>query len=256
MTQRSFASLSAFARARLSLDARLGLHLTLGAVVFMLCAFVFGHIAEDVLTMDKITILDIRVSRWFHAHTIPWLTRLMMLISDIHSTFGIVALSSLLAIYWIRIKAWDWLLALILTVPFGMLLNLLLKAIFQRTRPGFDVPLLTPDGFSFPSGHTAAATLLYGLLAVWLICTTSAWPKRVLIAMLASMCVGLVGLSRIYLGVHYLSDVLAAVAASCGWLAFSLMVVSVWRTRRSSGQHMAGTSNKGHDGCKSQIGLK
>ncbi len=235
MSQRRFAAVSAFLRARFSSEGHLGTDLTSGALVMMLCAFIFGHIAEDVVTMDKITILDLQVSQWFHSNTTPSLTRFMLLVTHLHSTLGIVALSVLLAIYWVRIKAWDWLLKLILTVPFGMLLNLLLKSIFQRTRPTFEVPLLTLDSYSFPSGHAAAATLFYGVLAAWLICTTSSWRWRVVIATLASLLVALVGLSRIYLGVHYLSDVLAAMAASSGWLAFSLTAVGISRSRRRCG---------------------
>ena len=232
MTQRPFASVSAFVRARFSSEGYLGLHLTLGVLVLMLCAFIFSHIAKDVVTLDETTTLDLHLSQWFHSHATWWLTQFMLLLTHLHSTLGILGLSVLLAIYWVRIKAWDWLITLALTVPVGMLLNVLLKTIFQRTRPAFDTQILTLDSYSFPSGHAAAATLFYGVLAAWLICTTSSWRWRVLIATLASLLVALVGLSRIYLGVHYLSDVLAAVAASSGWLTFSLTAVAIWRRRR------------------------
>ena len=59
------------------------------------------------------------------------------------------------------------------------------------------------------------------------------WSQRIVIALLAVLLVALVGLSRRYLGVHYLSDVLAAVAASSGWLAFSLTALGTWRRRRT-----------------------
>ena len=232
MTQRHFGSLRAFLYARDSSEAYLGLHLTAGALVVTLCAFIFGHIAEDVVTMDKITMLDLQLSQWFHSRATPSLNRFMLLITHLHGTLGILALSLLLAIYWIRIKAWAWLITLVLTVPFGMLLNVLLKHTFQRTRPTFDVPLLTLDSYSFPSGHAAGATLFYGVLAAWLICTTRSWRWRAFIATLACLFVALVGISRIYLGVHYLSDVLAAVAASGGWLTLSLTAVAIWCRHR------------------------
>ena len=228
--------MSTFARARFSSKGYLGLHLTAGALVLMVCAFIFGHIAEDVVTSDRITTLDLQTSQWFHAHATPVVTRLMLLITHLHSTVGILSLSVLLAIYWLRVKSWDWLLTLVLTVPLGMLLNVLLKAIFQRARPAFDVPLLSLDSYSFPSGHVAGATLFYGVLAASLICATISWRRRVFIATLASLLVATVGLSRIYLGAHYLSDVLAAVAANSGWLALSLTAVTTWRKRRRSEQ--------------------
>ena len=232
MSNHRFASLSAFLRARLSPQGYLGLHLTVGALVLMLSALFFGLIAEDVATADRITLLDVQVSQWFHARATPLLTKSMLFFTHLHSTLGIIALSLLLALYWMRIRAWDWLLTLVLTVPVGMLLNVLLKNIFQRVRPVFDVPLLSLNTYSFPSGHAAAATLFYGVLAAWLISRTTSWRWRVFIALTAALLVILVGLSRIYLGVHYLSDVLAAMAASSCWLAFSLTAFETSRRRR------------------------
>ena len=156
----------------------------------------------------------------------------MLFVSLLHSTLGILTLSLLLATYWLHIKAWDWMLTLALIVPVGMLLNVLLKSIFQRARPTFDVPLLTLSSYSFPIGHAAAATLFYGVLTAWLICSTNSLRWRIFIATLASLLVALVGLRRIYLGVHYLSDVLAAMAASGAWLALILTATDAWRRRR------------------------
>ena len=239
MSSDRFASLFAFLRARLSREGYLGLHLTIGVLVLLLSAFIFGNLAEDVMSRNRITILDVQVSQWFHARATPLLTRSVLFFTHLHSTLGIIALSSLLALYWMRIRAWDWLLTLVLTVPVGMLLNVLLKNIFQRVRPVFDVPLLTLETYSFPSGHAAAATLFYGVLAAWFISRTTSWQRRALIALAAVLLVALVGLSRIYLGVHYLSDVLAAMAASACWLAFSLTAVETSRRRRDLQQSKA-----------------
>ena len=227
-----FSSLPRFLRARLSPEGYLGLHLTVGALLLALAVFVFGHIAEDVVMAEQITRLDVQVSNWFHTHATSSWTPFMLAVTHLHSTAGIMALCLAQAFYWARIKAWDWLVTLLVSVPLGMLLNVLLKDIFRRARPAFEHPLLTLDSYSFPSGHAAAATLFYGVLAAYMICRVSAWRWRVVIALLATLMVALVGLSRIYLGAHYPSDVLAAVAASSGWLALSLTAVGTWRRRR------------------------
>ncbi len=231
MASARFPGLGAFLRARLSREGYLGLHLTVGALVLIVLALLFGLIAEDVATADRITVLDVQVAQWFHSRATPPVTRVTLLFTQLHSTLGITVLSSLLALYWVRAKAWDWLLTLVLTVPLGMLLNVALKNIFQRVRPAFDVPLLSLSTYSFPSGHAAAATLFYGVLAAWLVSRAAAWRQRAIIVLAAAAMVALVGLSRIYLGVHYLSDVLAAVAASGCWLAFSLTAVDTSRRR-------------------------
>jgi undecaprenyl-diphosphatase len=140
-----------------------------------------------------------------------------------------------MAVFLICKRAWDWLLALVLVVPGGMLLNVLTKHAFGRARPSFSEPMLTLTTYSFPSGHVAAATLFYGLLAAFVITQIEAWRWRVLVAQLAFLLVALVALSRVYLGVHYLSDVLAAIAESVAWLAFCLTAMRTLTHRGGDG---------------------
>jgi len=95
-------------------------------------------------------------------------------------------------------------------------------------------PLVTLDSFGFPSGHTMGSTLFYGLLALFLAQSIRSWRWRVLTGILASVWVALIGLSRIYLGAHYLTDVLGAIAVGLAWLAFCWTGVETlrqWRGR-------------------------
>ena len=107
-------------------------------------------------------------------------------------------------------RRWYGLLALALVVPGGLLLNLLLKMAFARGRPDWgDVDLI---GYSFPSGHTMTAALFYGLLGVFFVFGVKSWWWRAIAAAIAFTIICAVGFSRIYLGAHYFSDVVAAVA--------------------------------------------
>ena len=119
-----------------------------------------------------------------------------------------------------------------LTVPVGMLLTVMLKFAFHRSRPTWDDPILMIESFGFPSGHAMAATLLYGFLAAFGVRQVQAWRWRVLVVLTAGMVVVLVGFSRLYLGVHYLSDVLAGMAAGSAWLVLCLTVVGTLRRHR------------------------
>ena len=232
--RRRLAQPIAFVRARLSPSGYLGLHLTLGALILIGASWLFGGIAEDVVTGDPLTVVDARVASWFHAHATPMFTPPMLLITNLHGTLGITLLSVALAIALAWRRAWDWLLALVLVMPGGMLLNVLTKHAFGRARPSFADPLLALSTYSFPSGHVAAATLLYGLLAAILVTRMEDWRLRVPVALLALLIVALVALSRLYLGAHYLSDVLAALAESTAWLALCLTAVDTLRRRRQS----------------------
>ena len=223
-----------FIAARLTPGEELGLHFTVGIALMLFAAWVFGGIAEEVVEAEEITILDDWLARWFNARATPAFTQAMMYITHAHNTAGMLIMTAVLGIYFYLRKAPYWLLALLVSVPGGMLLNVILKHVFQRARPSLDNPLLTLATYSFPSGHTVAATLFYGLVAAYLVCLASRWKARFLIVLGACVMVGLVGLSRMYLGVHYLSDVLAAIAEGCGWLAVCITGVSTLRRRRAA----------------------
>ena len=223
-----------FIRARLTPETALGLHLTLGLLALVLAAWAFAGIAEDVIGAEDITVLDLRLAQWLHAHAGGSLTRCMLAVSGVHGVIGMLLLSALLGGYFFVKRAWYWLLALALSVPGGMLLNVLLKSLFARARPRFSDPILTLSTYSFPSGHTAAATLFYGILAAYLLCRNRHWGARAAIVAGAALLVLLVGASRMLLGVHFLSDVLAAMAEGCAWLAVCITASSTWRRRRAS----------------------
>jgi len=132
-------------------------------------------------------------------------------------------------------KCWYGLLAIVLTVPGGMLFHHLIQIIVHRHRPFRHSEFLDLGGYSFPSGHTMAATLLYGLLAVfailvWKTGTGESWPSLGPFWPLPSS-----GLSRIALGAHYLTDVLGAIVGGASWLILCMMVVEWTRRRRVGG---------------------
>jgi undecaprenyl-diphosphatase len=114
----------------------------------------------------------------------------------------------------------------------GSLLNILLKHFFHRQRPVLEDPMVTLSSYGFPSGHTMGSTLLYGLLALIAARFITKTATRVLIFALAFFFVALVGLSRIYLGAHYFTDVIAAIAAGLAWLAFSWTTTETFRKRK------------------------
>ncbi len=224
--------ISRFLYARFSPEGYAGLHLTIGAVLLIAASAVFGAIAEDVSSGDAITLMDVRIARWLHLHADAVLTRLLLVVTDVHSPAGIVLMSSAVGMYLAMRKSWYWLLSLVVAVAGGGLLNLAMKYAFHRARPVFDDPLLTLATYSFPSGHTAGSTVFYGVLVCYLFSRVVGWAQRALVVLVAVCMVLLVGLSRMYLGVHYFSDVLGAIAEATAWLALTVTAISTLRRRR------------------------
>ncbi len=167
---------------------------------------------------------DHELAAWFHARLTQPLADALGWLSGPGSAvwIGFVLACAVLLLAWR--KRWGALAMLVLAVPCGMLLNELLKLAVQRQRPFIAGPFVDWSGYSFASGHTIGATLLYGWLAV---CAApairDARTRMMAIAAAASLIV-LVGFSRIALGAHYLTDVLAAMTLGSLWLAACVMM--------------------------------
>src|SRR5438105_11452913 len=112
-----------------------------------------------------------------------------------------------------------------------MLLNELVKVLVHRHRPFVDGPFVDWSGYSFASGHTIGATLLYGQLLLFLLPLLKSKRRQRLTILLAAMLVMLVGFSRVALGAHYLSDVIAAIFLGALWLMICALLLKPVRRR-------------------------
>lgn len=224
--------------ARLTPGGQFGLHMTLGVLIMIVAVAVFGNIADEVTDQDAITVLDVHIANWFNTHHVEPYTSFLLFISFVHKVGGIILLVAAFGYYLWRRRQRYWLLALGVTVLPGMILNVVLKQVFQRSRPLFEEPLVTLSTYSFPSGHTAAATLFYGVLACYIMIACKGWSVRLATAAFCVVMIFLVAFSRVYLGAHYLSDVLAAMASSAAWLAVCITAISTLR-RRSEARSLA-----------------
>jgi len=193
-----------------------------GWVAFISAGLLFLAIAWNVAGRSALTELDAEVANWFEAHASPALATLLLVLTHMHSLAAIGIYSVVFAAVLARLRERTWILTLGLAVGGAMVLNLVLKSAFERARPRFEEPLLELATYSFPSGHTAAAVAFYGVLAAFLVSRFYDLRLRAACVAGAVAMVALVAFSRVYLGVHYLSDVLAAVCSSTVWLVLCL----------------------------------
>jgi len=112
------------------------------------------------------------------------------------------------------------------------MLNRLLKGLFVRPRPYFEHPLLIETSYSFPSGHAMESFVLYGMLAYFAVLALETWRARTAVVFGTALLVLLIGLSRMYLGVHYFSDVVAGYAAGGVWLSALITGAETVRRRK------------------------
>ena len=211
--------------------AELALRLGIGALLLIAAAWLFGAIAEDVATSDRLTLLDVEIARWLRGHATPALTRSMLVVTNLHSTVAVSGYAAVVGAVLVTRRRWRRLTTVFVCVAGGLTLNVLMKLAFHRARPVLDDPLLTLTSYSFPSGHVAGSTLIYGLLVAWIFARTRRPLWRVLVVFAAASAIALVAFSRMYLGVHYLSDVVAAFAEGLAWLALCLSALTVFWSR-------------------------
>jgi membrane-associated phospholipid phosphatase len=220
-----------FLQNRLSPEGYAGLHLTMGVVVILLAGWWFGAVAEDLSPDDPLVSTDQRVALWFHQHATPLIINVAKGITFFGSVAWITAISFCLAVFFIRRRDWLNFFLVALTILGGSMLNVFLKHLFHRQRPLLENPIVTLSSYGFPSGHTMGATLLYGLLALLAWRNLKSRNARVACTLTACLSILLIGLTRIYLGAHFLSDVLGAFAAGIFWLAVCWTAVETLRRK-------------------------
>lgn len=183
-------------------------------VVAVIAVSIFLFLLSEVLQGELMRLDRIAISLFVMRLRTPWLTPIMEAFSALATPVVLlVLLLVVIAFAPGRAPGWCCTINLVLVV----LLNQILKFIVQRPRPeGFRLAVVS--GFSFPSGHSMVAMAFFGLLAwfVWRY-EKNRWMRNLLVIAF-SIVILMIGISRVYLGVHYASDVLAGFCVSLVWL--------------------------------------
>jgi len=199
-------------------------------VLFVAAAALFIAMAAAVASGDRVTTVDAAIADWLHRHATPPFVTAMLVWTQLHSTVAVGTYAAVAALALALERDWRRMTLVVVAVGGGLALNALMKLAFQRARPAFDDPLLTLATYSFPSGHVAGSTIFYGLAVVAVFARTTSPLWRVLALVAALLAVALVAFSRMLLGAHYLSDVLAALVEGIAWLAISVgALAAFWR---------------------------
>ena len=208
------------------------IRLASGFAVLVGAAAVFAEIAETLGDGPRAGQLDQLFSDALHASTAGWALQVFAWITRLGDTATLAAWGvGVMAVLLLRGRRW---LALgwVLAVSGNALLNTTLKALFERTRPVHDSALVHADGWSFPSGHSSGSVVVYGMLAYVLVRSlppATARRASLPLVLLATTLAFSVGCSRIFLQMHFATDVLAGFASGTAWLA--VCVASIELTR-------------------------
>ena len=224
--------------ARAEMFRKIADRLTLAAAVWLAAglafsAFVvwaFAELADEVVEGDSRR-FDRAVLLWIHSNFPGWLDGPMRLVTALGYYWVVFPL---LAVAVLAFYRKDWKLSAILLVVStwgSIVLTTVLKAIFERSRPELFDSGYTASFYSFPSGHATVAVGFYGMLALLLAYRLRGYA-RWLVAACGVSLVLLIGFSRLYLGVHYPTDVLAGYLAALLWLVFVGVAYATWLSVR------------------------
>ena len=196
-----------------------------GAAICFLVIYL--NIAEDVFTNDSIVKFDHSFGCVVQGLRTPRMSSLMLLITYL-GNWQIIGAGLLLSIYYLaRERQWINAAGLLTSVFGGELLVFLSKTGFSRARPDTLNALIPAKGLSFPSGHAFVAITFYGFLAWAVMTETRSMPARITLLLVVSGLAIAVGFSRIYLGVHWPSDVLASYFLALAWVT---ILTTIFRT--------------------------
>jgi undecaprenyl-diphosphatase len=174
--------------------------------------------------------LDLTVARWFEQRITAARTVFAFLITQFGSDIFILAATAYVALD-VRKRSRYWLERILITVVGAMVLNEILKFVFYRKRPDFGHPLLQLSSNSFPSGHTVSVTVFFGMVILLTRFFNKSKFVRAAVTSASLVMIFLVAASRIYLGVHYFSDVVGAFFEALAWMtAVGIMLERKYRT--------------------------
>ncbi|MDM9383601.1 phosphatase PAP2 family protein [Chlorogloeopsis sp. ULAP01] len=200
-----------------------------GLTVCLLILFVVAKLAEEILEKEAFA-FDTSFLLWLHQFANPSLDNLMLFITNLGNpkTVVVVAAFTLGILWWRRYRIETYIF--VLTCLGGLILNTGLKLFFSKPRPQLWTLLISEKSFSFPSGHALGSMVLYGFIA-YIIATH--YPKfSQIIYTLAVILIVAIGISRLYLGVHWPTDVIAGYGVGFLWLMMCIMMLKLQRLRQ------------------------
>lgn len=212
---------------------RLGAAWAIGLVLAVAALLFLAWLAGEVIEGDT-RHFDDWAATTLHNHASPPVTTFMSGITVLGSTKVLLVLGAIVVIAFLLARWRRETLRFLVTMGGAALLNRVLKLSFQRPRPQPYFDLVAPASYSFPSGHALLSLCFYGAIAFVLAAHLRRSSQRMAVWLFIGALVLLVGISRIYLGVHYASDVIAGFTAAFIWLMAVSFAPHMWNRSRNS----------------------
>jgi len=215
----------AFLQRRLEPGQARGLSLTIGLAALVAAGWAFGALTQDVVAGDEAARFDRPVLDWFVAHREPWLTNVLRGVTVLGSTdFLLPLVIAAGLVLWITRRSAAPLVYLAAGYLGAELLFRIVKQLTHRPRPPAHLAVGHYAGYAFPSGHATLSVAVWGAVALT-VGANASWPRRTGLVAAAAVMAVTIGVTRLYLGAHWLTDVLAGWALGTGWLVVITLAI-------------------------------
>lgn len=211
-----------FIRNRFKSGVFFGLPFTILLVLTSINLIMLSELAEHVVNSENMKTLDMEVSGWFFNLRNPVLSKGLYYFTQLGSFYGVTAGTTLAGLYLLIKKRGFQLLALLISVLGSSISMHYSKIYFHRERPLNIAYYTTENSFSFPSGHSTSAMALVGILCYFFLIDIKNRTLSILLFTLGVLYILLIGISRIYLGVHFLTDVAAGYLLGFLWVLVAI----------------------------------
>jgi len=216
-----------FVRRRFAREHKYGLYLTIGVLITLFFIYLFFGIVQDYIGQEKLIQFDLRVINMFSIFRTDSLNQIMLFVTYLAKAEIITVGTIVFSLILILIRKWRLLNALLISVLGGELFVWIIKNIMDRPRPSLTNALVAESSYSFPSGHTFVAIAFYGLLVYFVIQSERNKFLKIISFLAGLVLIVWIGLSRIYLGAHWPSDVFASLAAGTAWITIIITSLKI-----------------------------
>jgi undecaprenyl-diphosphatase len=237
---------SGFIKSRFNINKKNGLYLTIGTVVCCIFLFIFFNFFEDIIESSSVFVFsfDKNIINIIETIRSPFLNGLMAFITYMGNSYTICFAFLAVATLLILLKKLRFLYSLIVSIAGSAVFVLLIKNIIGRQRPPVENALIILKDYSFPSGHSYMAVAFYGLVAYFIYDLLKSKKARVFLVAFGSVFVLALGFSRLYLGVHWPSDVFAGFASALALITAIITILEIKERFQPAEKSVSGSRKK------------
>ena len=217
-----------FIKNRFNINSKNGLYLTIGFILVSFFTYVFFNFIEGLFGSDEtLAISDLNLLNRIQDLRTPFLNKFMLLVTYLGNWQAILAISIIIIFIFAILKKWKFIIALSISSIFGELFVYAAKNIIKRQGPPLRYLILLEKDFSFPSGHSFISIAFYGLLFYFIFDFAKSKTIKILSIFFGVAIVVLISFSRIYLGVHWPSDVFASLASGIVMITIIITILKI-----------------------------